>query len=257
MDSRGPGTVRLEVTDLTFAYGGGRRTQALDGLSLDVRDAELVAIVGPVGCGKTTFLRIVAGFLTATRGTVLCNGVPVRGPGPERGYVLQEDAIFPWMSVQDNLEFGLRARAVAPAERTAVVAELVRLIGLAGYERSYPAELSAGMSKMVEVARVLATDPAILLLDEPFGSLDAQTRWQMQAELNRLCEKRRKTAILVTHDVEEAIQLADRIVIFRARPARVKAVVPVVLPRPRTLDVRLSPEFSAIKRAVWAELGLT
>ena len=257
MDSRGPGTMRLEVADLAFAYGGGRRIQALDGVSRDVRDGELVAIVGPVGCGKTTFLRIVAGFLTPTRGTVLCDGVPVCGPGPERGYVLQEDAIFPWMSVQDNLEFGLRAKGAAPAERAAVAAELVRLIGLAGFERSYPAELSAGMSKMVEVARVLATDPALLLLDEPFGSLDAQTRWRMQEELNRLLEKRQKTVILVTHDLEEAIQLADRIVVFHARPARVKAVVSVALPRPRTLDVRLSADFSAIKRAVWAQLGLT
>jgi len=257
MDSRGPRAVRLHVADLAYAYGSGRRTQALDGLDLDVRDGELVAIVGPVGCGKTTFLRVVAGFLTPTRGSVLCDGIPVRGPGPERGYVLQEDAIFPWMTVQGNLEFGLRAKGVAPAERAAVTAELVRLIGLEGYERSYPGELSAGMSKMVEVARVLATDPAILLLDEPFGSLDAQTRWQMQEELNRLCEKRRKTAILVTHDVEEAIQLADRIVVFGARPARVTVVIPVELPRPRTLGVRLSPEFSALKRTVWAELGLT
>ena len=257
MDDSGPGRVRLDVADLGFAYGGGRRTEALDGLSLEVRDGELCAIVGPVGCGKTTFLRIVAGFLQPSRGTVRCDGIPVRGPGPERGYVFQEDAIFPWMTVQQNLEFGLLAKGVARAARAAVAAELVRLIGLAGFERSYPAELSAGMSKMVEVARVLATDPAILLLDEPFGSLDAQTRSQMQEELNRLCEKQRKTVILVTHDIDEAIQLADRIVVFRARPARVKAVIAVPLPRPRTLEMRLSPEFTAIKRAVWAELGLT
>jgi ABC-type nitrate/sulfonate/bicarbonate transport system ATPase subunit len=256
MDRRQPQRKRLEVTGLAYAYEGARRTQVLDGLSLDVHDGELVAIVGPVGCGKTTFLRIVAGFLTPTRGAVLCDGVQVRGPGPERGYVLQEDAIFPWMSVQDNLEFGLRAKGAAPAERTAVAAELIRLIGLAGYERWYPAELSAGMSKMVEVARVLATDPVILLLDEPFGSLDAQTRGHMQEELIRLCEKRRKTVILITHDIEEAIQLADRIVILSARPARVKTVVPIDLPRPRTLDTRLSPGFSAIKRTVWAELGV-
>jgi NitT/TauT family transport system ATP-binding protein len=181
----------------------------------------------------------------------------VRGPGPERGYVLQEDTIFPWMRIQDNLEFGLVARGAARAERAAVTAELIRLIGLEGYERAYPAELSAGMSKMVEVARVLATDPAVLLVDEPFGSLDAQTRCRMQEELIRLCEKRRRTVILVTHDIEEAIQLADRIVIFHARPARVKNVVPVPLPRPRTLETRFSQEFSAIKRMVWAELGLT
>jgi len=146
---------------------------------------------------------------------------------------------------------------VARAERAAITTELIRLIGLQGYERAYPRDLSAGMSKMVEVARVLATDPSILIMDEPFGSLDAQTRAQMQEELHRLWEKRLKTVVLVTHDVEEAIHLADRVVVFSPRPGRVKAVVPVHLPRPRSLEMRLSPEFSILKRRIWAELGLT
>jgi len=251
-----PRKVRLQVDDVAYVYEGGTRTHALEGLTLAVHDNEFLAVVGPVGCGKTTFLRIVAGFLTPTRGTVLCDGSPVRAPGAERGYVFQEDAVFPWMSVQDNLEFGLRAKGAAPAERAAVAAELIRLIGLQGYERAYPGELSAGMSKMVEVARVLATDPSILLMDEPFGSLDAQTRGQMQDELHRLWEKRLKTVVLVTHDVDEAICLADRVLVFSPRPGRVKAEVAVPLPRPRPLELRLSPEFSAIKRRIWAELGL-
>ncbi|HUO64399.1 MAG TPA: ABC transporter ATP-binding protein [Terriglobales bacterium] len=249
--------VRLHVEDVSYTYAGGTKTRALDGLTLEVRDNEFLAIVGPVGCGKTTFLRIVAGFLSPTRGTVLCDGVPVSAPGPERGYVFQEDAIFPWMTVQDNLEFGLQAKGAAAPERAAVAAELIRLIGLQGYETAYPRDLSAGMSKMVEVARVLATDPSILIMDEPFGSLDAQTRAQMQEELYRLWEKRLKTVVLVTHDVEEAIHLADRVVVFTARPGRVKTEVAVKLPRPRALEVRLSPEFAALKRRIWAELGLT
>jgi len=256
MHRKQPRKVRLQVDDVAYVYEGGTRTRALDGLTLAVHDNEFLVVVGPVGCGKTTFLRVVAGFLTPTRGAVLCDGSPVRAPGAERGYVFQEDAVFPWMTVQDNLEFGLRAQGAAPAERAVVAAELIRLIGLQGYERAYPGELSAGMSKMVEVARVLATNPSILLMDEPFGSLDAQTRGQMQDELHRLWEKRLKTVVLVTHDVEEAICLADRVLVFSPRPGHVKAEVAVPLPRPRPLELRLSPEFSAIKRRIWAELGL-
>ena len=257
MSKSQPRKVRLRVEDVSYSYPGGTRTQALDGLTLDVDDNEFLAIVGPVGCGKTTFLRIVAGFLEPTRGVVLCDDAAVRAPGADRGYVFQEDAIFPWLTVQDNLEFGLLAKGMARSERAAIAVELIRLIGLQGYERAYPRDLSAGMSKMVEVARVLATDPSILIMDEPFGSLDAQTRAQMQEELHRLWEKRLKTVVLVTHDVEEAIHLADRVVVFSPRPGRVKAVVPVHLPRPRSLEMRLSPEFSTLKRRIWAELGLT
>ncbi len=247
---------RLRLADVTYTYEGRRLTRAIGGVTLDVRDNEFLAIVGPVGCGKTTLLRIVAGFLAPTTGTVLWDGAPVAGPSPERGYVFQEDAIFPWMTVQDNLEFGLLAKGCDAAARAAVTAELIGLIGLQGYEHAYPRELSAGMSKMVEVARVLATDPAILLLDEPFGSLDAQTRARMQDELSAVWEQRKKTVLLVTHDVDEALALADRIVVFSARPGRVKAELAVGLPRPRPLAMRLSPAFSELKRTVWAELGL-
>jgi NitT/TauT family transport system ATP-binding protein len=251
------GKLRLRIQNLGYSYTGRRPTRALDGVALDVFDNEFLALVGPVGCGKTTFIRIVAGLLAPTQGTVVWDGVPIRTPSPERGYVFQEDAVFPWMTVRDNLEFGLLAKRLDTAARATVTRALVRLIGLEGYETAYPRELSAGMSKMVEVARVLATDPSILLLDEPFASLDAQTRARLQGELATLWEQRRKTVLLVTHDVEEAIHLADRIIVFSSRPGRVKAEVAVDLPRPRTLELRLSPAFSAIKRAVWAELGLT
>ncbi len=257
MPSRESPPAPLTVADLGYTYEGRTPTRALDGVTLDVRPNEFLAIVGPVGCGKTTFVRIVAGFLTPTRGTVLCHGGPVTGPSPERGYVFQEEAIFPWMTVGENLEFGLVAKGVGAAARRAITRELVELIGLRGFEDAYPKELSAGMSKMVEVARVLATDPTLLLLDEPFGPLDAQTRTRMQDELRALWARKQRTVVLVTHDVEEAISLADRIVVFSPRPARVRAEVTVDLPQPRSLEMRLSKEFSEIKRRVWAELGLT
>jgi len=250
-----PPRLRLQAVDVGYTYSGPTPTQALEALSLDVHDSEFLAVLGPVGCGKTTLLRIFAGFLRPAAGSVRCDGSIVEGPGRERGYVLQEDAIFPWMTVRENVEFGLLARDVDPAARGAVSSELIRLIGLSRFEEAYPKELSAGMAKMVEVARVLATDPAILLLDEPFGALDAQTRARMQDELARLWERRRKTVLFVTHDVEEALYLADRIAVLSPRPGRVKADFPVDLPRPRSLEARFSPAFSALKRRIWETLG--
>jgi len=246
---------RLEAVDVGYTYPGETPTEALSRVDLQVYDNEFVALLGPVGCGKTTLLRIFAGFLRPTKGSVRCDGAPVDGPGPQRGYVLQEEAIFPWMTVRDNVEFGLEARGVPPATRSAVSRELIDLIGLSRFADAYPKELSAGMSKMVEVARVLATDPAILLLDEPFGSLDAQTRARMQDELARLWERRRKTVVFVTHDAEEALYLADRIVVLSPRPGRVKADFRVDLSRPRFLEARFSPDFSELKRRVWESLG--
>ena len=246
---------RLEAVDVGYTYPGATPTQALEKIGLQVHDNEFVALLGPVGCGKTTLLRIFAGFLEPTTGSVRCDGATVDGPSPQRGYVLQEDAIFPWMTVRDNVEFGLLARGVDPAARGAVGRELIELIGLSRFEDAYPKELSAGMSKMVEVARVLATDPAILLLDEPFGALDAQTRARMQDELARLWERRRKTVLFVTHDAEEALYLADRMVVLSPRPGRVKADFRVDLPRPRSLETRFSPAFSALKRRIWETLS--
>lgn len=241
----------LEAVDVGYTYSGSTPTQALEELSLEVRDNEFLALLGPVGCGKTTLLRIFAGFLRPTRGSVRCGGSTIDGPGWQRGYVLQEEAIFPWMTVRENLEFGLLAQGVEPARRKKTSDELLQLIGLASFASSYPKELSAGMSKMVEVARVLATDPTILLLDEPFGSLDAQTRARMQDALARLWEERRKTVLFVTHDAEEALYLADRIVVLSQRPGRVKARFAVDIPWPRSFETRFSPGFLALKRQVW------
>ena len=241
----------LEAVDVSYTYPGSTPTRALENLGLEVRDNEFLAVLGPVGCGKTTLLRIFAGFLRPTRGTVRCAGSSIDGPGWQRGYVLQEEAIFPWMTVRENVEFGLLARGLAPDARRAVSEELIGLIGLSAFATAHPRELSSGMSKMVEVARVLATDPAILLLDEPFGALDAQTRAKMQDELARLWEQKRKTVLLVTHDAEEALYLADRIVVLSRRPARVKAEFTVDIPRPRSFETRFSAGFLALKRRVW------
>src|SRR5205823_3527636 len=202
----------LEAAGVSYTYPGPTPTHALQDFTLQVRDNEFLALLGPVGCGKTTLLRIFAGFLRPAAGTVLCSGAAIDGPGWQRGYVLQEQSIFPWMTVRENVEFGLLAKGLEPPAREAVSDELIQLIGLTAFEAAYPKDLSAGMSKMVEVVRVLATDPSILLLDEPFGALDAQTRSRMQDALARLWEQRRKTVLFVTHDVEEALYLADRIV---------------------------------------------
>jgi ABC-type nitrate/sulfonate/bicarbonate transport system ATPase subunit len=240
----------LEAKDVGYTYSGATSTHALEGLSLKVADGEFVAVLGPVGCGKTTLLRIFAGFLRPTKGSVRCAGAPIDGPGWQRGYVLQEEAIFPWMTVRENIEFGLLARGLLPPARRAVSDELLGLIGLSAFEEAYPKELSAGMSKMVEVARVLANDPSILLLDEPFGALDSQTRARMQDALARLWEQRRKTVLFVTHDAEEAVYLADRIVVLTQRPGRIKAQFAVQIPRPRSFETRFSPGFVALKRQV-------
>jgi ABC-type nitrate/sulfonate/bicarbonate transport system ATPase subunit len=245
----------LEAVDVSYTYSGQTPTRALEELSLAVKDNEFLALLGPVGCGKTTLLRIFAGFLRPAKGSVRCAGSSIDGPGWRRGYVLQEEAIFPWMTVRENVEFGLLAKGLAPSARRTVSDELLGLIGLSAFEAAYPKELSAGMAKMVEVARVLATDPSILLLDEPFGALDAQTRARLQDALAGLWEQQRKTVVFVTHDAEEALYLADRIAVLSQRPGRVKAEFAVEIPRPRTFETRFSARFLELKRQVWEATG--
>jgi NitT/TauT family transport system ATP-binding protein len=224
---------------------------AIDGFDIEVPEGEFVCLLGPSGCGKTTVLRIVAGLERKTGGKILLNDRPVDAPGPDRGMVFQEFALFPWRSARKNVEFGPEMKGVAPEERHAISTKLIDLVGLKGFEDSHPKQLSGGMKQRVAIARALANNPSVLLMDEPFGSLDAQTRNLMQKELLRIWSETRKTIIFVTHSVDEAVYLADRIVVMTARPGTVKKDIAVTLPRPRD---RTSREFIAIRGEVLAEL---
>jgi NitT/TauT family transport system ATP-binding protein len=220
---------------------------ALDGIDLEIGDDEFLTVLGPSGCGKTTLLNIVAGFEEATGGEVRVDGEAIRKPGPDRGVVFQEYALFPWLTVEQNIEFGLRERGVPKAKRRARVRQQIASVGLSGFGRRYPQELSGGMRQRVALARVLVNDPKILLMDEPFAALDAQTRSIMQQELLRVWSADRRTAIFITHNIEEAILLADRVVVMTARPGRIKDIVAVDLPRPRDVT---SAEFNEIRRHI-------
>jgi NitT/TauT family transport system ATP-binding protein len=224
---------------------------ALDGIDLEIGDDEFLTVHGPSGCGKTTLLNIVASFETATGGEVRVDGEPVRKPGPDRGVVFQEYALFPWLTVQQNVEFGLRERGTPRSERKERVRRQIASVGLSGFERRYPHELSGGMRQRVALARVLVNDPKILLMDEPFAALDAQTRSMMQQELLGVWSAERRTAIFITHNIEEAVLLGDRVVVMTARPGRIKEIVAIELPRPRDVT---SAEFNEIRRRIGALL---
>ncbi|MCS0583517.1 ABC transporter ATP-binding protein [Massilia pinisoli] len=229
--------------------GDGRKMVALQDITLEIPRGQFVCLLGPSGCGKSTLLNAVAGFAPPTSGTVLADGVPVTGPGPERGMVFQEYALFPWMTVEQNVGFGLEIKGMARAHIAARVAELLKLLSLEDFAKRYPKDLSGGMRQRVAIARVLALDSPILLMDEPFGALDALTRRNLQDELLRLWAELKKTVIFVTHSIEEAIYLADRIVVMTYRPGTIKRDMLVELPRLRD---PAAPEFNALKR----ELGL-
>ena len=227
---------------------------ALAGFGLEVARGEFVGLVGPSGCGKSTFLNIVLGLLRPDTGVIRIDGRPVRGPASDRAMVFQEFGLLPWRSVQANVELGLELRGTSAVERQRRAVELIHLVGLKGFERHYPHELSGGMKQRVGLARALATNPDILLMDEPFAALDAQTRDLMQAELLQIWEQSRQTVLFVTHSIEEAAYLSDRVVVLSARPGRRKAEFPVRLPRPRGYEMRLSPAFNELKLAIWSAL---
>jgi NitT/TauT family transport system ATP-binding protein len=203
----------------------GRPVLALDDISLQVQPREFLALLGPSGCGKSTLLYLIGGFLPIEKGTISVNGEPVKTPGPDRGIVFQHFALFPWKTVRDNILYGLERQDMPRAERRERAQHFIDLVGLSGFEDSYPSQLSGGMKQRTALARTLAFDPSILLMDEPFGALDAQTRHLMQAELLRIWQGSPKTVIFVTHDVQEAVYLADRVAVMTARPGRIKTVV--------------------------------
>jgi NitT/TauT family transport system ATP-binding protein len=229
---------------------GERRVLALEEIDLTVDQREFVAILGPSGCGKSTLLNMVAGFDRPTRGSVKVEGEEIAEPSPRRCVVFQEPALFPWLTVMDNVVFGPKNRRQPAAEYRPRAAQIIEQVGLRGFEASYPAELSGGMRQRVGIARVLIMDPRVLLMDEPFGSLDAQTRTLMQELLLALWERHQQTVLFITHDIEEALLLADRVCVMTARPGRIKKSIQVPMPRPRSIELTLSPEFNALRREV-------
>jgi NitT/TauT family transport system ATP-binding protein len=250
-----PRAVKLSARQVSIHYWLTRSSQpflAVDSVDLDVYAGEFMVIVGPSGCGKTTLLNAIDGLQRISDGELELNGKPIRKPGGDRAMVFQQASLLPWRSVLGNVSYGLELRG--KMQRSAIrdrARELITLVGLKGFEDHYPTELSGGMQQRVNLARALAVDPDILLLDEPFAALDAQTREYMQAELLRIWSATRKTAIFITHDIKEAIYLADRVAVFTARPGRIKEIIEIDLPRPRELRSKREPRFLEYEDRIW------
>lgn len=247
----------LTIENLTKTYGTGDKTvTALDNASMDVRDGEFAVVVGPSGCGKSTLLNIVAGLEHHGSGRVELDGAPITGPGAERGMVFQSYTLFPWLTVRKNVEFGLRIKGIAPAQRADIARHYVDMVGLSEFENALPKELSGGMKQRVAIARVLANKPRMLLMDEPFGALDAQTRMLLQEQLLRVWRKEQATVLFITHDIDEAILLGDRVFIMSKRPGRIVEEFRVDLERPRDHTLTVSPRFAELKKRVMDRLFL-
>jgi NitT/TauT family transport system ATP-binding protein len=244
----------LSIKNLNKTYHTeeGDEVVALLDINLDVADKELVCFIGPSGCGKTTLLRITAGLEKPDSGTLTVNNEPIKGPGPDRGMVFQEYSLFPWRTVLKNITFSLELKKIPKSERQKIARDFLELVGLSKFADSYPHELSGGMKQRVAIARAMVNDPDVLLMDEPFGAVDAQTRNRLQHELLNIWEKKKKTVLFITHSVDEAVFLADKVVVFTARPGRIKEVINIDLPRPRK---RTSFEANAVREHLLATLG--
>ncbi|SDF62918.1 ABC transporter ATP-binding protein [Sporolituus thermophilus] len=244
-------SAKLLIDDVSKVFSDGKNeVTALANTSFAVRPNEFITILGPSGCGKSTILKIIAGLEEPSSGRVLLDGREIKGPGADRGMVFQSYTLFPWLTVRQNIEFGLEVAGRPKAERRDIAYHYLEKIGLKGFENAYPQNLSGGMKQRVAIARALANDPEVLLMDEPFGALDAQTRTVMQELLVDVWEESHKTILFVTHDVDEAVFLGDTIYVMTARPGKIKERIEVPLPRPRKFDVKLSPVFLEIKRQV-------
>lgn len=224
---------------------------ALEELDLSIAEGEFVSIVGPSGCGKSTFLHIVGGFEPRTKGSITLAGTPVSRPGPDRGMLFQDYALYPWRTVLGNVTWALEVKGIPKAEREQLARKYIDMVGLSRFENMYPSELSGGMKQRVALARTLVYEPKILLMDEPFGALDAQTRELMQEELTDIWQADQRTVLFITHDIEEALYLSDRVIVFTARPGRIKADIRVDLPRPRHAHIRKTPEFVSYHTQIW------
>lgn len=242
--------ISFQGVSRSFPLKGGT-FEALDRVSLDIEESEFVTVVGPSGCGKSTLMNVAAGLVAPTAGRVLVDGEPVSSPGPERGVIFQQYALFPWLTVRGNVEFGLRLAGMPKARRREVAEHYIDLVGLSDFADALPKTLSGGMKQRCAIARAYAVNPKILLMDEPFGALDALTRVQLQDQLLDTWSRDRRTVMFITHDVDEAVYLARRVIVMAARPGRIQQVIEVDLPYPRTEEIRLSPEFAAIRNQVW------
>lgn len=243
---------KLQARGINMVFNrDGKKTNVLENVDLDVSDGEFVCLLGPSGCGKSTLLNIMAGFLSPSSGKVTIDNEPVTGPDPRRIFVFQERGVFPWLTVEGNIAFGL-FRLPAEEQRQRI-AHYVKLVGLEGFEKTYPGELSGGMKQRLEVARALAVKPDMLFLDEPFGALDSITRLVMRSELLRIWDAEKKTIIFVTHDIEESVQLADRVVVMSARPAKIQRIVDIDIPHPRDIS---SKRYLELRDGIFEEIGL-
>ena len=245
----------ISVRDLGISFPGKKRAEpihVLRSVNLEVRRGEFVCIVGPSGCGKTTLLNIITGFIRQSKGEILVQGTPVNGPDPKRIFVFQDNGVFPWLTVEQNIGFGLSRRP--RNERQEIVHHYVQMVGLSGFERAYPRELSGGMRQRVEIARALAPNPEIIYMDEPFGALDFITRMKMRTDLTRIWQEEKKTILFVTHDIEESVQLADRVVVISPRPGTIRKQIEIELPRPRDLD---APEYLQVRDEIFQSMGMS
>lgn len=234
-----------------FKSAGSAWVDALRDISLEIAANEFVCLLGPSGCGKTTLLNMIAGLEPVSAGTITVDNEVVRGPSPRRGMVFQQYALFPWLTVRGNIEVGLRYQGVPRDVRSRIVDQLIETVGLREFQQAYPRELSGGMMQRVALARAYAPNPEVLLMDEPFGALDAQTKATLQEDLLRVWAQTQKTVVFVTHDVDEAVFLANRIVVFSRRPGRIHSVFPIPLPYPRTRQIRTTPEFFQMRSEIW------
>ena len=249
------GNIKVVIDDVKKSYQGrSGEVIALNGVNLNIHENEFVTVVGPSGCGKSTLLNIIAGLLEPTSGRVLCNGKEVRGTGPDRGVVFQQYALFPWLTVLKNVMFGLNMKGIKGAEAEEIAMKYIRMVDLEKFKDHYPKELSGGMKQRVAIARAYAANPEVLLMDEPFGALDAQTRTQLQQELLETWEKEQKTCFFITHDVDEALILGERVIIMSARPGRIKNIVEVDIPYPRDQETKMTPRFLELKNLIWSQV---
>ncbi|MDF9407691.1 ABC transporter ATP-binding protein [Pelotomaculum isophthalicicum JI] len=252
-----PAKIKLAVKDINHMYlsSNGKPTECLKDINLEIEDHKFVAIVGPSGCGKSTLLNIMSGLIKPTTGDVFIEGKPINGIISRIGYMSQSDALLPWRTVIENVALGLEIRGITKAKRKVIAKELIQRAGLGGFEESYPFELSGGMRKRVAVIRILALDPEVLFMDEPFGPLDVFTREKLQDDILKLWQETKKTIVFVTHDLAEAITLADRVILMTSRPSTIKAIYDIPLKRPRSaVEIRFEPRFLDLHKLIWNDL---